>query len=278
MLSPRLSVAAVLLVAHSALAASSVNSTSGTGATSFYWDCCKASCSWTAHGSFVGNPVQVCNINGTKISDYTLGTGCNDGDSFSCLDQIPWAVNDTFSYGFVGAEIDGFLESTWCCGCYEFVFTNGPVQGKRMVVQASNTNYDAHGYSQFNLGIPGGYDYASGCATEFGASPIFGKQNNGVLTRDQCDYLPDSLKPGCQWRFDWFLNANKPNVTWKRVPCPTELTDITGCIRSDEAEFIAKAQTNDTTSPPPSAASIVGSQSVQYTFAFAALISIFVAL
>ncbi|KAF3148194.1 hypothetical protein TWF594_001388 [Orbilia oligospora] len=252
-------------------------SVSGVAQTSLYWDCCKASCSWADHGFFVGNPINTCDINGTRLTDWNLGTGCSDGESFSCQDQIPWAVNETFSYGFVGAFINGYGERTWCCGCYELEFTDGPIKGNKMVVQASNTNYDAKGYSQFNFGIPGGYDYSSACAKQFGPSEINTKDNDGVLRRDQCDLLPNTLKPGCQWRFDWFKDAQRPNITWKRTACPKVLTDISGCVRSDEQQFITKAETNDTLATPPSAAPIVGSMSAFYTFAFAAALSAIVA-
>ncbi|EWC47877.1 hypothetical protein DRE_02759 [Drechslerella stenobrocha 248] len=192
--------------------AATTSATQGVALTSLYWDCCKASCSWEDHGSFVGNPVNTCGINGTRQTDWNLGSGCGDGESFSCQDQTPWSVNNTFSYGFVGALIDGYLERTWCCGCYELEFTTAPVKGKRIVVQASNSNYDSTGHSVFNIGIPGGYDYASACAKQFGQSDINGKENDGVLTRDQCDLLPDTLRSGCYWRFDWLLNARKPNL------------------------------------------------------------------
>ncbi|KAF3938657.1 Endoglucanase-5 [Dactylella cylindrospora] len=254
------------------------SSTKGTAQTSFYWDCCKASCSWADHGFFVGNPIAVCGANGTRLTDWNLGTGCSDGESFSCQDQIPWAVNDTFSYGFMGAYIDGYLERTWCCGCYELEFTDTAIKGKKMVVQASNSNYDAVGYSQFNIGIPGGYDYASACRKQFGATEVNGKDNNGVLTRDQCDLLPETLRKGCQWRFDWFLDAKRPNVTWKRTVCPTELTEISGCLREDEAGFITSATTNDTVAPPPSAATTVGAFPAFYSIAFAILLGLAVSL
>ncbi|KAF3915148.1 Endoglucanase-5 [Dactylellina cionopaga] len=278
-LSKFLTVATALLTGFAPYAALAKSSTEGVAVTSLYWDCCKASCSWADHVFAVDNPVNVCSINGTRLTDYNLGTGCSDGESFACQDETPWAVNDTFSYGFVGAYIDGFLERTWCCGCYEFEFTDGPVKGKKMVVQSTNSNYDANGFSQFNLGIPGGYDYASACAKQFGANEVNGKENNGVLTRDQCDLLPDTLKAGCYWRFDWLMDAKKPNVTWKRVGCPKTLTDITGCIRADEAQFLVSAETNDTVAPPPTAgAATVGSLSAFYTFAFAAMLGTIVAL
>lgn len=36
----------------------------------------------------------------------------------------------------------------------------------------------------------------------------------------------------CQWRFDWFLNADNPSFTFVPVTCPTAITDKSGCIRT----------------------------------------------
>lgn len=63
-------------------------------------------------------------------------------DAFTCNNNIPWAVNDNLAYGFAAAHIRGQSESDWCCKCYELKFTSGPVNGKRMVVQVTNTGGD----------------------------------------------------------------------------------------------------------------------------------------
>ncbi len=59
--------------------------------------------------------------------------------AFSCNNNQPWAVNNNLAYGFAGAYIEGQDEPDWCCGCYELTFTTGPVVGKRMIVQVTNT-------------------------------------------------------------------------------------------------------------------------------------------
>ncbi len=42
-----------------------------------------------------------------------------------------------------------------CCACYELTFTSGPVKGKKMIVQATNTGGDL-GDDHFDIQIPGG--------------------------------------------------------------------------------------------------------------------------
>lgn len=72
-----------------------------------------------------------------------------------CNDNQPWEVNDNLSYGFAAASIAGKTEEGWCCSCYELTFTSGAVEGKKMVVQVTNTGGDL-GSNHFDLQIPGG--------------------------------------------------------------------------------------------------------------------------
>ena len=51
--------------------------------------------------------------------------------------------------------------------------------------------------------------------------------------------MPEILREGCYWRFDWFQNADNPGVTFKQVSCPAELTAISGCTRDDDGSFSA---------------------------------------
>lgn len=209
-----------------------------TARTTRYWDCCKPSCSWKNKAPF-SNPIQSCDIDSKPLLDDTRGTGCNGGNAFACPSNSPWAVNDTFSYGFVGTFLVGGDESKWCCSCYHLNFTSGPAKGKSMIVQSSNTIYDDPTENFFTLGIPGGNtSYAGACGLQFSVpNSIFGPEKVGLTTRAACDDLPEPLKPGCYWRFDWFLDSTDPNVEYKRVKCPAELTNITTCVRDDDDTF-----------------------------------------
>ncbi|KAF2268136.1 hypothetical protein CC78DRAFT_589114 [Lojkania enalia] len=209
---------------------------SGIAWTTRFWDCCKPSCSWNGKADF-SQPVQTCNKEDNPLKDFNAGTGCNGGDAFSCSNQQPWAVNDTFSYGFAGIYITGHVEDFWCCACYRLNFTSDPLTNKSMIIQASNTAYDVTTTNRFSLAIPGGnttsYD---ACASQFGVEQsVFGQTNQGVASREDCDNLPESLQAGCQWRFDWFMDASYPSATFERVVCPSELTEITGCTRKDDS-------------------------------------------
>jgi hypothetical protein len=111
-------------------------------------------------------------------------------------------------------------------------FKSGPVSGKKMVVQATNTGGDL-GENHFDLAIPGGgVGIFNGCTAQFGAPASgWGQQYGGISSRSECDNFPEKLKPGCKWRFDWFKNADNPEVSFKPVSCPKALTDKTGCVR-----------------------------------------------
>lgn len=115
-------------------------------------------------------------------------------------------------------------------------FTSGTALGKTMVVQSTNTGSDISN-NQFDILIPGGgvgiYD---GCKIQYGTS-LPGAVYGGVSKREECDQMPAALVAGCQWRFDWFLNADNPTFEFQQVQCPAELTAISGCKRSDDASF-----------------------------------------
>jgi hypothetical protein len=129
--------------------------------------------------------------------------------------------------------LEGHASNSWCCSCYELVFTSGVVKGKRMIVQAHNSGFDMLTANRFGLAvclfvllhpdscsqldadfpqIPGGNtSFAGACARQYGVNnSVFGEENNGVSSIDDCDQLPEILKPGCRWRFEWFQNADRP--------------------------------------------------------------------
>jgi hypothetical protein len=129
-------------------------SSQSTGVTNRYWDCCKPSCGWTgkitlASGS---NPVTSCDASDNPITNYDAKSGCDGGSTYMCSSQQPWAVSDSLSYGFAAVAISGGTEASWCCACYELTFTSGPVAGKKLVVQATNTGGDL-GSNQFDLAV-----------------------------------------------------------------------------------------------------------------------------
>ena len=104
-----------------------------------------------------------------------------------------------------------------------------------MVVQSTNTGGDL-GSNHFDIQMPGGgVGLFDGCTPQFGGIP--GERYGGVTSRSQCEQMPSFLKAGCHWRFDWFKNADNPNIDFKQVRCPKALTDITGCVRSDDGQF-----------------------------------------
>ncbi|KAI8387371.1 endo-beta-D-1,4-glucanase [Blakeslea trispora] len=204
---------------------------SGNGKTTRYWDCCKSSCSWPGKAS-VSAPVDVCGKNGISLLDSNAQSGCNGGPGYMCNNNQPWAVNDNLAYGFAAASITGSSESAWCCSCYELTFTSGPVNGKKMVVQVTNTGGDL-GANHFDLQLPGGgVGVFNGCQSQWGTpSDGWGQRYGGVGSVSECSTLPSALQAGCKFRFNWFKNADNPTMTFKEVTCPAELTSRTGCSR-----------------------------------------------
>ncbi|KAH7075887.1 endoglucanase [Paraphoma chrysanthemicola] len=213
---------------------------SGEAITTRYWDCCKPSCAWTGKAD-VSRPVLSCTAD-DKPTDVAAGTACGTGGTaFQCSNQQPWAINDTVSYGFAGAFItpgltSGGIEGAWCCACYQLDFTSDPLRGKSLIIQASNTAYDITSTNRFTLAIPGGNTTSgNACAQQYGVSQtVFGQNNMGVSKKEDCQSLPEPLRAGCTWRFDWFKDASFPSANFKRVVCPAEITNRSGCTRKDD--------------------------------------------
>ena len=207
------------------------------GSTTRYWDCCKPSCSWLGKVSGSGSYVKSCRKDGYSAHDNAnVASACGDGgEAFTCNNQKPWAVNDQLAYGFAAATIPGLSEQDRCCACYKLDFTSGPVQGKTMIVQVTNSGVDVHPH-QFDLQIPGGgVGIYNGCSSQWNAETDgWGQRSGGVTSREQCNTLPEPIRDGCFFRFDWFRGANNPSMTYSRVQCPSELVSVTGCSRPNQ--------------------------------------------
>ncbi|GAB0132900.1 hypothetical protein EsDP_00001321 [Epichloe bromicola] len=191
---------------------------SGAGYSTRYWDCCKPSCAWSKKAS-VSKPVATCDRNyHGRLTDVDAKSGCDNGSAFACANNSPFAVNDRLA----------------------LTFTSGPISGKTMVVQSTNTGGDmATANNQFDLMIPGGgVGLFDGCSKQFG-TPLPGARYGGVSSRDQCNRMPAKLKAGCFFRFDWFKNADNPTFNFKQIKCPRRLTAISGCVRRDDGKFPA---------------------------------------
>jgi len=201
------------------------------GKTTRYWDCAKVSASWPGKAS-VTSPVKTCAKDGITVLSATTPGSANGGAAYTCNNNQPWAVNSTLAYGFAAANLQGLTEANWSCACYELTFNSGPVNGKKMVVQAINTGGDL-GANHFGLLIPGaGVGIFNACTSQWNApADGWGARYGGISSKSQCQTLPPQLQPGCNWRFDWFLNADNPTLTFVPVACPAAITMKSGCIR-----------------------------------------------
>ncbi|KAI4752270.1 hypothetical protein E4T52_15447 [Aureobasidium sp. EXF-3400] len=226
------SIKSVALLALATGFASVVNAAQ-TGKTTRYWDCCKGSCAWPGKAD-VSAPITTCDKNDNPLTDANTASACDGGSAYMCSDQSPWAVSDNLAYGFAAANIAGGSEESWCCSCYKLTFTTTSIAGKTMIVQATNTGGDL-GSNQFDLAIPGGgVGIFNACTDEWNApSSGWGAQYGGIST-NTCSAFPKALQPGCGFRFDWFENADNPEMEFERVECPAAITAKSGCKRADD--------------------------------------------
>lgn len=201
------------------------------GRSTRYWDCCKPSCAWNGKASVL-NPVSTCAADGETVLDKNSQSGCNGGSAYTCNSNIPWKIDNDLSYGFAAANIKGQSEADWCCACYELTFTSGPINGKKMIVQVTNTGGDL-GENHFDIQIPGGgVGIFNGCKPQWGApNDGWGAKYGGVHNEQECNQLPRQIRKGCKWRFQWFKNADNPTFDFKKVTCPQEIISRSGCKR-----------------------------------------------
>lgn len=163
--------------------------------------------------------------------------------------------------GFTAIAVSGshgLLGDANCGQCYDLKFVetihpNGKWGGshpdlvnKHMIVQVTNIGYDVNGEHSFDLQIPGAGQglFTDGCTAQFPGhtSGDFDCDNNygGCHSKAGCARLPEALRSGCEWRYDWYRwlvqggQTNNPYVDFRRVQCPSHLTNITGSIPDDD--------------------------------------------
>ena len=213
------------------------------GWASRYWDCCKPSCGWTGNSN---PPVPSCDKGGTTRVGVDGKNGCEGGGSaFECYDFSPWYDSGTnLAYGF--AAYNGVA----CGTCFMLQFTGGgnsgpndgaaALKGQQMVVQVINIGGIAA--NQFDILIPGGGVGAmNGCSTQWGSSTDLGVQYGGLLSECKGDAtcmkgkcssvfggISSVLKAGCDWFTGWYSSADNPNLVYKQVSCPSQLSGKTG--------------------------------------------------
>mmetsp|Transcript_42614 Transcript_42614/g.131998 ORF Transcript_42614/g.131998 Transcript_42614/m.131998 type:complete len:374 (+) Transcript_42614:59-1180(+) len=238
--------------------------------TTGYWDCCKPSCGWQGKGK-VNFPVNSCHgETGELLMDSNEQSVCNGGRAATCPNNQPFVVNDRLSYGFAAAAVsgkNGLVGDKNCGQCFELVFTvrqhvdegtgdlwggaHPRLQGKRMVVQVTNIGYDVTGNHSFDILIPGAGQgiFDGGCVAQYPklAKDDFdcGNRHGGCDNITGCERLPKNLRPGCEWRHQWYKwmegagQTNNPYIKFRRVACPAALTDISGSTPEDDSSFPA---------------------------------------
>jgi hypothetical protein len=214
------------------------------GFTTRYWDCCKPSCGWSANAN--GKPTKTCGKDGMSTVGNDEQSACNGGGGYMCYWGAPWSLSDSLSYGF--AAYNGVA----CGTCFQLQFTgkgqynaNDPgsnaINGKTMIVQIINIGGISS--NQFDLLIPGGGVGANNACTggpaQWSGADI-GDQNGGMLTtckddkacvQQKCQAAFGSkplLLAGCNWVTGWFAAADNPQIMFKQIACPAEITGKSG--------------------------------------------------
>ena len=226
-----------------------------------FWDCCKPHCGWNGNVPGGVAPMRTCSKSDAPLSSPETTSSCDGGDAHTCQGMAPWAVSENLSYGFAATQ-----SGDVCGRCYQLDFTGtghngsnpgvGALAGKTMIVQTINVGFDVGG-GQFDIMIPGGGVGAfNACSSQWGVSTEeLGAQYGGFMSacEQQLGYsaAPEAykscvsakctsvfgarglsdLEAGCQWYVEWFGAADNPNLNYKEVSCPAELTNLSGMSR-----------------------------------------------
>ena len=211
-----------------------------------YWDCCMPHCAWPEHGG----KAKTCDAKGKNPISNTSGSICSGGQGTTCTSQTPIIVSNKLAYAFAATPGN----DNTCGKCFALTFTgqgkyetkanHQALQGKTLVVMASNIGYDVQG-GQFDIMIPGGGVGAfNGCANMGWGDQ--GAQYGGLLSKceDEVGYDGDLLtkrkqcltekcnksfandteaKEGCLFLATWMEAAGNPLHTYKEVECPQAL-------------------------------------------------------
>jgi hypothetical protein len=221
------------------------------------WYACKPGCAWTAPNA-PPDPHGVCaacDIYGVKKSDISAQSACSGGTAYACMGQVPWAVNDTLSYGFAVSTIGS------CGWCYELTFNQDTaLSGKKMIVMVNSTSGDQ--VLQIDLMIPGSgaFQFPDVLSRQLNANgvsdPQLGAQYGGfrrvcgadaACIKNMCDAafgtpaLAD-FKAGCYWYVDWFNMVDITTATHTRVDCPAELVTAYKEGRRSESTSISSTE------------------------------------
>lgn len=209
-----------------------------TGFATRYWDCCKPACG--------GNKLS-CGNNGTSTDGGGNSSACAGGNSFMCYGFAPFqdATNKYISYAYAASH-------RACGSCWEIQFTGkaGCSEGASCPGTASNLLYNtlyvqvintgSIADDQFDLLIPGGgVGEFNACSNEWGTSDL-GATYGGFLTgckgsvsctQTKCNAVfankPDLLA-GCNWFLNWYGAGDNPQIKFKSVSCPSQLSGKSG--------------------------------------------------
>jgi len=218
----------------------------GDGWLSRYWDGCKPSCSWSGKQYNGQGQCKECDKSNNKMNTSDGNrSSCDGGNSYTCWDMSPWAVDNTTAYGYAAAHRDN-----QCGTCWELTFngqSNGDatnastLNGKKLTVMISNIGGDVAG-NQLDFLVPGGgVGQFDSFSSQIGVSgSVLGERYGGLVSagckgkpdclKTKCDAAfggsgKDWLKAGCYFYANWMGAVDNPRYNAKSVTCPAALTD-----------------------------------------------------
>lgn len=206
---------------------------SGTAFTTRYWDCAKPSCAWPGKGA-VTQPPRVCRKDGFTTAAATEQSGAGGGTAYACTNQAPWTsrYDPKLAFAYVAFSTPTGGEARSCCMCLEMTFKDPRLAGKRLIAQVINMNNGENG-QHVDIAVPGGgIGAVNACQSQWNAGASWGQLFGGLgPNRIECEGLPEQLRPGCRWQYDWLLDV-RSDVNYREIHCPGALLRQSQCLRT----------------------------------------------
>lgn len=205
----------------------------GTAYTTRYWDCAKPSCAWPGKAP-VTQPPRVCRKDGLTTASPTEQSGAGGGTAFACTNQQPWTsrYDPNLAFAYVAFSTPSGGEARSCCTCLEMTFKDPRLAGKRLIGQVINMNNGETG-EHVDIAVPGGgIGAVNACQSQWNAGASWGQLFGGLgPNRIECEGLPEQLRPGCRWQYDWLLDV-RSDVDYREIHCPGALLRQSRCQRT----------------------------------------------
>ena len=226
----------------------------GVGGLSRYWSCCKPSCASEKEAE-AGNAAKQCDVNMTRLFDYSAKSYCDGGPATTCVSHSPFVIDGCDDIGFAFGTLP-YSTPNYCGKCFLLEFTgegafttkdtHRALKGKKLIIMGIHRGYNQD-EGTFELLVPGGGigwlgkcdgvfegdlgakygGLLTDCQDEAGMSDDE-KSNTGrknCLIRKCKEVFTGQAREGCLFHSYFLQAAGNPVMNFTEIECPQVLKD-----------------------------------------------------